>query len=328
MRLIDDFRNEVNVGKATEPERSHCKYALEGFRVDQRPTASVDEDANVEFVSLSKIGRDKRTQKKRIRIDQADTTIDRLLCRQNLQTRRGGQKHAIGGDALHSALAHGYCSTFDRLTQTFINAFVAGEVFSTYVYQRFSEALRERVDVMVQVRADSVAAIGRHAQGGLSLLSGEGEQARFDAVFLATGYGLRSCAGVDDSQTAVRDALVIGGGIHAVDRALRLLAAGEASHVTLISASGFLPQPHTPWAVGITSSSQPFPKTLRGAFRYLREAASKAAAEGSGWQGIMNDFRLRAHDLWQALTPEERRRFKRHVKPIYDSHRNRLPIGH
>ncbi|WP_429809204.1 FAD/NAD(P)-binding protein [Ensifer sp. B1-9] len=208
------------------------------------------------------------------------------------------------------------------------HAFVPGEVFSAYVYQRFSEALRERVDVMVQVRADSVAAIGRHAQRGLSLLSSEGEQARFDAVFLATGYGLRNCVGVDDSQTAVRDALVIGGGIHAVDRALRLLAAGEASHVTLISASGFLPQPHTPSAVGITSSSQPFPNTLRGAFRYLREAASKAAAEGSGWQGIMNDFRLRAHDLWQALTPEERRRFKRHVKPIYDSHRNRLPIGH
>ena len=42
----------------------------------------------------------------------------------------------------------------------------------------------------------------------------------------------------------------------------------------------------------------------------------------------MNDFRLRAGDLWQQLTPEERRRFKRHVKPIYDSHRNRLPPGH
>lgn len=206
------------------------------------------------------------------------------------------------------------------------HAFVPGDVFSAYVYQRFSEALRDRTDVMVQVRADSVTAVGRHPQGGLSLVSGDG-LTRFDAVFLATGYGLRDGAEGASSHGVVAEALVIGGGIHAVDRALRLLAAGEASHVTLISASGFLPQPHTPSAVGSLSSDRPFPQTLRGAFRYLREAANRAAAEGSGWQGIMNDFRLRAHGLWHGLTPEERRRFKRHVKPIYDSHRNRLPPG-
>ena len=207
------------------------------------------------------------------------------------------------------------------------NAFVPGEVFSAYVYQRFSEALRDRTDVMVQVRADSVTAIGRHPQGGLSVVSSDG-QTRFDTVFLATGYGLRDGCETTASRSPVVDALVIGGGIHAVDRALRLLAGGEASHVTLISASGFLPQAHTPSAVGALTSDRPFPHTLRGAFRYLREAANRAASEGSGWQGIMNDFRLRARALWQGLTPEERRRFKRHVKPIYDSHRNRLPPGH
>lgn len=208
------------------------------------------------------------------------------------------------------------------------HAFVPGEVFSAYAYQRFSEALRERADVMVQVRAESVTAVGRHPQGGLSIVSGEGGQARFDAVFLATGYGLRDSAEGDVGLTAAKEVQVIGGGVHAVDRALRLLDAGEASHVTLISASGFLPQPHTSSAVGSVSPDRPFPNTLLGAFRHLREAANRAALEGTGWQGIMNDFRLRARDLWQGLTPEERRRFKRHVKPIYDSHRNRLPLGH
>ena len=205
------------------------------------------------------------------------------------------------------------------------HAFVPGEVFSAYVYQRFSEALRARTDVMVQVRSDSVTAITRHRSGGFTLTGDDIEPARFDAVFLATGYGLRDGRDGGADQTAKGNAIVIGGGVHAVDRALGLLAAGEAGHVTLISASGFLPQPHAPSAAGAVSSSKPFPDTLRGAFRHLREAANRAALEGSGWQGIMNDFRLRARDLWQALTPEERRRFKRHVKPIYDSHRNRLP---
>ena len=208
------------------------------------------------------------------------------------------------------------------------HAFVPGEVFSAYAYQRFSEALRKRADVMVQVRAESVTTINRDAAGGLSLLSSDGDQARFDAIFLATGYGLREGAEGNAGLIAAKEVQVIGGGVHAVDRALRLLAAGEASHVTLISASGFLPQPHAPSAVGAVSSDRPFPNTLRGAFRHLREAANRAAREGTGWQGIMNDFRLRARELWQGLTPEERRRFKRHVKPIYDSHRNRLPLAH
>ncbi|UNK40370.1 FAD/NAD(P)-binding protein (plasmid) [Shinella sp. H4-D48] len=204
------------------------------------------------------------------------------------------------------------------------HAFVPGEIFSAYVYQRFAEALHGRTDVIMQISAESVTAVERHAQGGLNVVSG-GERARFDAVFLATGYGLRDGREDTAAQGTATEAIVIGGGVHAVDRALRLLASGGAAHVTLISASGFLPQPHTAAAVGTVVSDKPFPNTLRGAFRSLREAANRAAVDGSGWQGIMNDFRQRACDLWRGLTPEERRRFKRHVKPIYDSHRNRLP---
>lgn len=89
-----------------------------------------------------------------------------------------------------------------------------------------------------------------------------------------------------------------------------------------------MPQPHAPSAIGSVSSDRPFPDTRRGACRHLREAANGAAPEGTGRQGIMNNFRLRARELRQGLSQEERRRFKRHVKPIYDSHRNRLPLGH
>ncbi len=219
----------------------------------------------------------------------------------------------------------------DRLNPAAVSvehSFVPGEIFSAYVYQRFSEALKDRTDVVVQVCPESVTAIDRHPRSGLSVFFSDQQHTRFDAVFLATGYGLRDGGEEPVALSAVRNAVVIGGGIHAVDQALRLLSSGEAAHVTLISASGFLPQSHARSAVGPVTSDQPLPGTLRGAFRFLREAANTADAEGSGWQGIMNGFRLRARDLWQGLTPEERRRFKRHVKPIYDSHRNRLPPDH
>ncbi|NKL40218.1 hypothetical protein GFL57_04160 [Rhizobium leguminosarum bv. viciae] len=207
------------------------------------------------------------------------------------------------------------------------HAFVPGEIFSTYVYKRFAEALADRPDVIVQFGSDTVTAIDRHLDGGYSVFLGAEQRTRFDAVFLATGYGMR-----ENSDTApaggAQSAVVIGGGIHAVDRALGLLADAKISHVTLISESGFLPQSHAPAAVGAIVTDQPMPGTLRGAFRFLREAAGKADLEGSGWQGIMNGFRSRARDLWAGLTPEEPARFKRHVKAIYDSHRNRLPPEH
>lgn len=221
-----------------------------------------------------------------------------------------------------------WCDRLHPVAVSVEHSFVPGEIFSAYVYQRFSEALRARTDVVVQVCPESVTAIDRHPGSGLSVFFGDQQRTLFDAVFLATGYGLRDGADEPSALSAVRNAVVIGGGIHAVDRALRLLTAGEAAHVTLISASGFLPQSHTRSAVGPVTSDRPLPGTLRGAFRFLREAANTADAEGSGWQGIMNGFRLRARDLWQGLTPEERSRFRRHVKAIYDSHRNRLPPDH
>jgi len=208
------------------------------------------------------------------------------------------------------------------------DAFVSGEIFSAYVYQRFSEALRQRTDVIVQICLESVLTIEHHPQHGFLVLSGDQQRTHFDAVFLATGYGVSQGAEQQPALGDIRDAIVIGSGVHAADRALKLLAAGEASHVTLISASGFLPQSHTGTAVGRVTSDKPLPSTLRGAFRSLRAAANKAELDGSGWQGIMNDFRSRAGDLWKGLSIEERRRFKRHVKPIYDSHRNRLPPSH
>ncbi|EJT04017.1 hypothetical protein RCCGE510_16644 [Rhizobium sp. CCGE 510] len=207
------------------------------------------------------------------------------------------------------------------------HAFVSGEIFSTYVYKRFSEALTSRPDVVVQFASDAVTAVDRHLDRGYSVSLGAEQHARFDAVFLATGSGLRENSG-EAPAAGAQSAVVIGGGIRAVDRALGLLADAKISHVTLISESGFLPQSHAPAAVGSVVTDQPMPATLRGAFRFLREAAERANLEGSGWQGIMNGFRSRARDLWAGLTQEERARFKRHVKAIYDSHRNRLPPEH
>jgi cation diffusion facilitator CzcD-associated flavoprotein CzcO len=47
---------------------------------------------------------------------------------------------------------------------------------------------------------------------------------------------------LDAAPASLNNVVVAGGGIQAVDRALGLLEAGSATHVTLISSSRFLPQ--------------------------------------------------------------------------------------
>ena len=214
-------------------------------------------------------------------------------------------------------------------TEEIDDLFVPGEIFRTYVYDRFSKALTKRIDVVIQFLPDRVTSIEQGEGGAFSVLTDAGQNARFDAVFLCTGYGLREGSGTSAVPSGgAHRAIVIGAGIQAVDKALTLLDGGEASQVTLISESGFLPQSHASKAQGSLLAAQAIPRTLRGAFRFLRQAAISADSQGLGWQGIMNGFRLQARELWHDLTPDERRRFKRHVQAVYDSHRNRLPPEH
>lgn len=61
--------------------------------------------------------------------------------------------------------------------------------------------------------------------------------------------------------------------------------------------------------------------------RFVRQACAEAETKGQGWQSAMNGLRRRARSLWQSLSAQEKRQFNRHLRAIYDSHRNRLPAA-
>ena len=56
-----------------------------------------------------------------------------------------------------------------------------------------------------------------------------------------------------------------------------------------------------------------------------RQACREAEEEGRSWQSVMNGLRRHARSLWRSLPASEKRQFNRHLRAIYDSHRNRLP---
>ncbi|OWV84557.1 FAD/NAD(P)-binding protein [Rhizobium sp. R693] len=215
----------------------------------------------------------------------------------------------------------------------FRQIFVPKEIFSDYVYQRFSEALSSRKDITVQVCAEPVAAIRRSHGNRFLLESTNPANPLFDTVILATGYGLPEEEEPEQDPSPVRSqrliarphTVLLGSGIRVVDQLFQLRDAGYAGQVTILSKHGFLPQSHTPNAADPVFPADALPSSLPDILRFIRTACFQAEEEGRSWQSVMNGLRKHARSLWRALPARQKRQFNRHLRAIYDSHRNRLP---
>jgi uncharacterized NAD(P)/FAD-binding protein YdhS len=210
--------------------------------------------------------------------------------------------------------------------------FVPKSTFSDYVFQRFSEALAERKDVSVQMSSEGVSSVRPTENGVFEIAFEEGDTARFHDVILATGFGRKRAGSRLSAMEAFADGghdgdhvVVLGSGLRAVDQVLQLRDGGFRGRITIVSRRGFLPQPHTRLPADAVFPNHPMPSNLREIVRFVRAACAEAEENGWSWQATMNGLRKRARLLWASLPPSEKRQFNRHLRSIYDAHRNRLP---
>ncbi|MBB3607551.1 FAD/NAD(P)-binding protein [Rhizobium sp. BK602] len=219
----------------------------------------------------------------------------------------------------------------------FLQIFVPKSIFSDYVYQRFSEALSSRRDITVQVSSETVTGIRRGRGDRFLVESASAPNPLFDMVMLATGYGVSA----DEPQsgepvampTAVRarrlvsrpHTVLLGSGLRVVDRLLQMRDNGYAGQITIVSRRGFLPQSHTRSNADPVFPAEAMPGNLSDIIRFIRGACQEAEASGQSWQSVMNGLRKHARSLWRSLPAGQKQQFNRHLRALYDSHRNRLP---
>ena len=133
-----------------------------------------------------------------------------------------------------------------------------------------------------------------------------------------------------DALEAPRDepVLLVGTGLTMCDVALALRDADQAAPIVAVSRRGLLPQPHRvspkpPPHLDPPAGMGAWPPTALGLLRGLRAEVDRVAGEGVDWREVVTSIRHDTPALWRRLGEDERRRFLRHLRPYWETHRHR-----
>lgn len=120
---------------------------------------------------------------------------------------------------------------------------------------------------------------------------------------------------------------IIGAGLTSVDVILEAESRGFCGHYTLISRHGRLPLSHEPNAPHM---QQPLPAGWEssGSVLKLLKMVRQRSQHLASSQPVIEAMRPQLQEMWRNLSLAERRRFLRHVRPVWEVHRHRIPAEH
>lgn len=120
------------------------------------------------------------------------------------------------------------------------------------------------------------------------------------------------------------DVLLVGQGAIAVDLIVQLEAAGHRGTVHWLSRQGLRPKAHRPVATHALGFDPLAMRTVRALVRRVREEIAAVEDAGGNWRSVIDALRQQAAAVWQHWTWEQRARFLRHVRPLWEAHRHRF----
>jgi len=227
-------------------------------------------------------------------------------------------------------------------SQISADAFLPRQVYGEYVLEIFEKAraasnieIRETEIVDVEEMGEVLVlqdAAGRKCTAAKLVLAlgnfAPGDPSTKDRDFRRSARYLNSPWDPDTLRhlSGDEDVLILGSGLTGVDLLVSLSKIKHGGKVHVISRRGLFPQPHQKYTPQPDRfSNREFPHTIRGLGRLLRQEVKSAAAEGVDWRAIVDALRPYTQNLWKSLNVEERRRFMRHLRPFWESHRHRVP---
>jgi uncharacterized NAD(P)/FAD-binding protein YdhS len=118
--------------------------------------------------------------------------------------------------------------------------------------------------------------------------------------------------------------MIIGTGLTTIDLVISLLDCGHVGPIHAVSRRGLLPRRHVTSPVPEQTGPAGVPVTVAALLRDVRRNAVLAEQTGCTWHAVIDGLRPFTQDVWQLMSPEDRARFLRHVRPWWDVHRHRM----
>jgi uncharacterized NAD(P)/FAD-binding protein YdhS len=118
--------------------------------------------------------------------------------------------------------------------------------------------------------------------------------------------------------------LLIGSGLTGVDAALTLLSQHASSKVWVVSRRGLLPQIHATCLPAPFADSRIPSGSILSILRELRAQIEPLQAAGLCWRHSIDGLRPASNQIWNNLSPKDRRAFLRHLRPYWESYRHRM----
>ncbi|TKT76301.1 FAD/NAD(P)-binding protein [Aquamicrobium sp. LC103] len=122
-----------------------------------------------------------------------------------------------------------------------------------------------------------------------------------------------------DRIAGARDILLIGASLSMVDVVASMEARGFRGGYRVISRRGHLVQARREVAEWPDFfAGQPLPSTTRELLRRVRTERRAIAAANGDWRSLLSVLRPRIADLWRGASTDERVRFARHLRSLWD----------
>ncbi|NEM98520.1 FAD/NAD(P)-binding protein [Pontibacter burrus] len=124
--------------------------------------------------------------------------------------------------------------------------------------------------------------------------------------------------------------LLIGSSLTMIDLVGSLYAEGHKGKIYVVSRHGLLPQPfdvHTKLYHGLKLPDPGTSLTVLELFHTIRQEIVKAEEQGYSWRSVLDAMRVHLPAIWQAFPLSEKKRFLRHVRPFWETHRHRMPAS-
>lgn len=221
--------------------------------------------------------------------------------------------------------------------RTIAGIFVRRSVYGRYIQELLRDAIaRQDGGDNLFLVADQAVGV-RPAGGRLELVTASGRHHTVDAVVLALGNlpperptmpGYMASPWVRGALSGLRrdePIVLLGTGLTMADTCLALIDQGFGGPIHAISRRGLLPLGHgpsTPWSdLRLTADDR---RSLVALFAALRREVRRAAEAGVGWRAVVDAVRPHVQTLWAEMTPADKQRFLRHVRPWWDVHRHRM----